>query len=91
MHVGQGKCSRPFTVCLPPGTKLPFCLWLQAFLTVRKGNKKLAVYDLTLVLSWVGRWEGDDKEVFPQRKYAFLRTRDSECCAVCIGWARILL
>ena len=64
MHGGQGRCSRPCTVCLPPGSKLPVCLWLQAFVTVRKGNKKLAVYDLTLVLSWVGQWEGDDTEVF---------------------------
>ena len=51
-------------------------------MTVRKGNKKLAVYDLTLVLTWVGRWEGDDKEVFPQSKYALLRTRNSDCSAV---------
>lgn len=34
-------------------------------MTVRKGNKKLAIYDLTLVLSWAGRWEIDGKEVPP--------------------------
>ena len=37
----------------------------QAYVTIRKGNKKLAVYDLTLVLSWAGRWEVDGKEVPP--------------------------
>ena len=34
-------------------------------MTVRKGNKKLAIYDLTLVLSWAGHWEIDGKEVPP--------------------------
>lgn len=37
----------------------------QAYVTVRKGNKKLAVYDLTLVLTWAGRWDVDGKEVLP--------------------------
>ena len=45
----------------------------QAYVTVRKGNKKLALYDLTLVLSWAGRWEIDGKEVPP---------------AVDLGWQR---
>ena len=38
-------------------------------MTVRKGNKKLAIYDLTLVLSWVGRWEIDGKEVLPAVRF----------------------
>jgi hypothetical protein len=42
----------------------------QAFITVRKGNKRLAVYDLTLVLAWVGRWEVDGQEVAPARRAA---------------------
>lgn len=41
----------------------------QAYVTVRKGNKKLAIYDLTLVLSWAGRWEIDGKEVMPAVHY----------------------
>lgn len=37
--------------------------FLQAYLTRRKGNKTLAVYDLTLTLKWRGSLASDEKEV----------------------------
>eukprot|EP00884_Botryococcus_braunii_P007913 jgi/Botrbrau1/17122/Bobra.0157s0023.1 len=32
----------------------------EAYLTMRKGNKKAAIYDLELAFSWAGRWAGTD-------------------------------
>ena len=38
-------------------------LFLQAYLTRRKGNKTLIVYDLELTLHWHGRLAGEEKDV----------------------------
>lgn len=35
----------------------------QAFISLRKGNKKLAVYDLKLELEWQGSSAGDSTQV----------------------------
>ena len=38
------------------------CACMQAYQTMRKGNKKFAVFDLTVKLAWEGHWlEGDVK------------------------------
>lgn len=42
-------------------TQAVVCLawWLQAYQTLRKGNKKFAVYDLYVTLEWNGTWVED--------------------------------
>mmetsp|Transcript_2447 Transcript_2447/g.7339 ORF Transcript_2447/g.7339 Transcript_2447/m.7339 type:complete len:165 (+) Transcript_2447:352-846(+) len=35
----------------------------EAYQTLRKGNKKFAVYDLTVTLEWKGKWEESGAEV----------------------------
>ena len=37
--------------------------WLQAYQTMRKGNKKFAVFDLQVTLAWEGRWVDGDVQV----------------------------
>lgn len=39
----------------------------QASLTVRKQNKKFAVYDLNLTLGWEGEWAAGDAEEEPAK------------------------
>ena len=37
---------------------------VQALLTIRKGKKRFAMYDLTITLTWEGLWvEDDNKQV----------------------------
>ena len=53
------KCTRP-PACLPfPLSPPP----LQASVTLRKGNKKLVLYDLTVTLSYEGQLAGSTKVV----------------------------
>ena len=50
-EVRRSRCSSP----RPQGVlNHCCCLWLQASLSTRKGNKKVAVYDLSLTLAWEG-------------------------------------
>ena len=36
---------------------------LQAYQTLRKGNKTFSVYDLTVTLEWTGCWKETDSKV----------------------------
>ena len=36
---------------------------MQAYWTMRKGNKKFAVFDLSVTLAWEGRWLAGDVKV----------------------------
>ena len=36
---------------------------MQAYLTRRKGNKILVIYDLNITLNWTGKLATEDKEV----------------------------
>ena len=38
-------------------------LCVQAYQTMRKGNKKFAVFDLQMTLAWEGRWVDGDVQV----------------------------
>ena len=46
---------------------LALCI-LQAYLTRRKGNKTLVVYDLELTLQWQGRLAGEETDVSHVKK-----------------------
>ncbi len=38
--------------------------WVQAYQTMRKGNKKFAVFDLHVTLAWEGHWVDGDVKVW---------------------------
>jgi hypothetical protein len=48
------------SICSPPESP---SLLLQAYMTRRKGNKTLIVYDLVLTLHWLGKLAEEDGEV----------------------------
>ena len=72
-HHRRGGCCQgagPGRKCTHPPTHLPACLSLtdtlvhmQASVTLRKGNKKLVLYDLTVTLSYEGQLAGSTKVV----------------------------
>lgn len=51
----------------------------DAALNIRKGNKKFAVFDLTVTLKWEGEWTGHDEKVKGEVKLSeFASTNDED-------------
>lgn len=61
------QCFSSCTIC----STLAFCLLgvlgvlscLQAITSTRKGNKKLAIYDLKITMRWEAQAEDDEQQV----------------------------
>ena len=56
-------------------------LRVQAYQTMRKGNKKFAVFDLHIILAWEGQWHDGDIKVCCSRYNVLLPGRPGIKCA----------
>ena len=72
------------TICHAARRHPDWCSCTQAYLTVRKQNKKFAVFDLNILLTWEGVWVEDGEKV--RMRQPLLACRHVRLCSAHRAW-----